>query len=34
MTGTTNYGRGQVLATYHGPECRLSANYMLRKRPR
>ncbi len=29
ITGTTSYGSGQVLATYHGPEGRLSAKYML-----
>lgn len=29
ITGTTAYGSGQVLATYHGPEGRLSAKYML-----
>jgi hypothetical protein len=29
ITGTTSYGNGQVLATYQGPEGRLSAKYML-----
>ena len=29
LTGTTAYGSGQVLATYQGPEGRLSAKYML-----
>jgi hypothetical protein len=29
ITGTRGYGSGQVLATYHGPEGRLSAKYML-----
>ncbi len=29
ITGTTSYGSGQVLATYHGPEGRLSAKYIL-----
>jgi hypothetical protein len=29
ITGTSSYGSGQVLATYQGPEGRLSAKYML-----
>ena len=29
VTGTASYGSGQVLATYQGPEGRLSAKYML-----
>jgi hypothetical protein len=29
ITGTRSYGSGQVLATYQGPEGRLSAKYML-----
>jgi hypothetical protein len=29
VTGLTSYGRGQALATYHGPEWRAAAKYML-----
>jgi hypothetical protein len=29
VTGTASYGSGQALATYQGPEWRLSAKYML-----
>jgi len=29
VTGTRAYGRGQALATYHGPEWRLAAKYLL-----
>lgn len=31
-TGTTSYGSGQLLATYQGPEWRLSTKYMLTDR--
>ena len=29
VTGTTRFRSGQALATYHGPEWRLAAKYML-----
>ena len=29
VLGSQSYGRGQVLATYHGPEWRLAAKYLL-----
>ena len=29
VTGSLAYGRGQALATYHGPEWRLAAKYLL-----
>jgi len=29
VTGRRSYGRGQALATYHGPEWRVAAKYML-----